>query len=169
MADMISAETVTRIWQQMAQIPAHQAPQLVDHMRTEQPVILVYLLALDDFPFDQYEREIIFYMGLVVWQMMKQSKKRLRKVTHKKLRQVQDANDEFLSFLASDTEADFVSATRTMLENYREPEVLGYIIETLMEEEEFDPDNPPIRDEYRGLAFIHLKTVLDAFIASLAP
>jgi hypothetical protein len=41
-------------------------------------------------------------------------------------------------------------------------------MEALMEEEDRDPDDPLIRDEYRGLAFVHLKTVLDAFIASLA-
>jgi hypothetical protein len=37
-----------------------------------------------------------------------------------------------------------------------------------MEEEDYDPDDLPIRDEYRGLAFVYLKTVLDAFIGSLA-
>jgi hypothetical protein len=30
-------------------------------------------------------------------------------------------------------------------------------------------DDPPNRDEYRGLAFIYLKSVLDAFARSLAP
>ena len=55
-----------------------------------------------------------------------------------------------------------------MIATYPEPEVLRYIVEAIMEEEDYDPDDPPIRDEYRGLAFAHLKTVLDAFISSLA-
>jgi len=56
-----------------------------------------------------------------------------------------------------------------MIATYPEPEVLRYIVEAIMEEEEdYDPDDPPIRDEYRGLAFAHLKTVLDALTSSLA-
>jgi hypothetical protein len=35
-------------------------------------------------------------------------------------------------------------------------------------EEVNDPDDPSIREECIGLAFIHLKTLLDAFVASLA-
>jgi hypothetical protein len=44
-----------------------------------------------------------------------------------------------------------------MLKNYPEPEVLRYILEAIMEEAEYEPDDPPIRDEYRGMAFVHLK------------
>jgi hypothetical protein len=168
MEEAISAQTVMKVWQDMAQTPVEDATRFVAQMKDEQPVILVYLTYLDDLPFNQYEREIVFYLGMVVWQMIKQSKKRLHKVTRKKLEKAEEANYEMLSFMASDTEADFVSATRTMLEQCREPEVLRYIVEAIMEEDD-DPDNPPIRDEYRGLAFVHLKTVLDAFIDSLVP
>ena len=100
--------------------------------------------------------------------MMKQSPKRLLKVTRKKLNRAENANLESLDFLGSDTEADFFSATQFMLENYEEPEVLGYIIEALMDEEEYEQSGDvPIREEYRGLAFVHLKIALDAFIDSL--
>lgn len=165
---MISAETVTQTWERMSQTPVSAAPQLVEEMKEEQPLILGYLLSLDDFPFNQHEGEIIFYIGMVVWQIMKQSSRHLHKVTRRKLRKAEEANYDFLELLASDTEADFVSATQTMLEKHPEPEVLRYIVEAIMEEEDYEPDDPPIRDEYRGLAFVHLKIVLDAFVDSLA-
>jgi hypothetical protein len=168
MKDTISAETITQTWQRMAQASISATPHLVEEMTKEQPLVLSFLLALDDFPFDAHEREIIFYIGMVVWQIMKQSKRRLYKVTRKKLRKAEEANYDFLELLMSDTEADFVSATQTMIEKYPEPEVLRYIVEAIMEEEEYDPDDPPIRDEYRGLAFVHLKIVLDALVDSLA-
>ncbi len=124
--------------------------------------------SVDEGARSQHEKKLIHYLGVVVWQMVKQSSKRLLKVTRKKLNRAEDTNLENLDFLASDTEADFVSATRFMLERYAEPEVLGYIIEALMDEEEYEETGDiPIRDEYRGLAFIHLKIALDAFIASL--
>jgi hypothetical protein len=168
MTDMISAETVTRVWQDMARAPLDAVPHLVNQMKAEQPVVLVYLLAVDDSIFNEHERELIFYLGMVVWQMMKQSKRRLRKVTEKKLMQAEEANFDFLERFSASLEADFESAIQEMLDTYPEPEVLRYIVEAIMEEEDYDPDDPPIREEYRGMAFVYLKTVLDAFISSLA-
>lgn len=168
MADMIPTEIVTETWQRMAQTSVHEAPDLVNQMQQEQPAILAHLLYLDEFPFDPHERELIFYIGMVVWQIMKQSKQRLRRVALKKLSKAEKANYDTLELLASDSEADFFSATVAMVENHPEPEVMRYIVETIMDEEDYDPDDPPIRDEYRGLAFIHLKIALDALISSLA-
>jgi hypothetical protein len=168
MTDMISAETVTRVWQDMARASLDEIPRLVNQMQVEQPVVLVYLSAVGDALFNQHERELIFYLGMVVWQMMKQSQRRLRKVTEERLEQAEEANYGFLEFLSASPEADFVSATEAMLATYPEPEVLRYIVEAINEEEDYDPDDPPIRDEYRGMAFVYLKTVLDAFISSLA-
>lgn len=170
MTDMISAETVTRVWQDMARVSADEIPRFVNQMTAEQPVIIAYLLGAGEPPFNQHEQEIIFYLGMVVWQMMKQSQRRLLRVSQKKLDRAEEANLAFLERLSVSPEADFESATQEMLVTYPEPEVLRYIVEAIMEEEEdYDPDDPPIRDEYRGMAFVYLKTVLDALISSLAP
>ena len=168
MTDMISAETVTRVWQDMARVSADEAPRFVQQMEEEQPAVMAYLLAVGEALFNQYEQEIIFYLGMVVWQMMKQSQRRLRKVTEERLEQAEEANFNFLERLSASPEADFESAIQAMMATYPEPEVLRYIVEAIMEEKDYDPDDPPIREEYRGLAFVHLKTVLDAFISSLA-
>jgi len=168
MTDMISAETVTRVWQDMARASLDEVPRLLNQMQAEQPVVLAYLLAVDDSIFNEHEREIIFYLGIVVWQMMKQSRRRLRKVTEKRLEQAEEANFDFLEHLSTSPEADFESTTWEMLATYPEPEVFRYIVEAVMEEEDYDPEDPPIRDEYRGLAVVYLKTVLDALISSLA-
>jgi hypothetical protein len=166
---MISAEVVTQTWQRMSATPEDQALPLVEQMGQEQPVILAYLMATSEQPpFDAHEGQIVFDVGLVIWQIMRQSPKPLRKVTRKKLEQAEQANEQFLDLLSSDTDADFLSATQTMLETYPEPEVFRYLVEAIMEEEEYDPDDPPLRDENRGLAFIYLKAVLDAFISSLS-
>lgn len=166
MERMISAETVTQTWQRMVQTPVSTIPQLIDEMKREQPLILSYLLALDDFPFNQHEREIVLYVGMVVWQIMKESDRPLGRVTRARLRKAEEANYDLLDMLASDTEADFVSATETMLENHPEPEVLHYIVEAINDEEDYTSEDLPIRDEYRGLAFVHLKIALDAFVNS---
>ena len=165
---MILAETVTQTWQRMTAMPDDQARQLVQQMSVEQPVILAFLLAMSDQPpFDEHEGQLSFYVGLVIWQIMKQSPKRLRKVAQTQLKQAEQANEEFLGLLATDTEADFFSSTKKMLETYPEPEVLGYILEVLLDEVDYAPDDLPIREENRGQAFLHLKIILDAFISSI--
>ena len=164
----ISAEAVTKTWQAMSLITTAEAADLMSQMAVEQPVILAHLAALHDMPFNQHEKELLHYFGVVIWQMVKQSPKRLLKVTHKKLNRAESANLDALELLASDTEADFFSATQFTLENYEEPEVFAYILTAIMDEEEYEAnDDTPIRDEYRGLAFIHLKIALDAFVDSL--
>ena len=230
MAGTISYETVTETWQRMAETPVEDAQKIIDQMEKEQPIVLVYLLALDEYPFDQAEREVIFYIGTVIWEIMKQSERPLRQVTEKDIEKAEEANYKFLELLSGDTEADFMSATRMLIENYGEPEVLRYLVEALMEdmdlefedfllegdelddevvyldgngngnqedeaemldeieveilevtgqdtldalededEDEDDDDeylDYTLRDENRGMAFVLLKTVLDALIES---
>jgi hypothetical protein len=165
---MISADIVTQTWQRMAQTPLDAIPEMIDLMSSEQPFVLGYLLSLEGMPFDQNERETIFYVGMVVWQIMRQSPRRLRRVSRRKLEQAEEANYGLLEDWMDATEDAMAAGTASLLDTYSEPEVLRYIAEAIMEESE-DPEDPGFRDEYKGLAFVHLKIVLDAFIRSLAP
>ena len=165
---MISAETVAHTWRQMSVMPDDQALQLVQRMSNEQPLIFVYLLEVNRHRcLNEREGQLCFYVGLVVWQIMMRSPKRMRKVTQAKLKQAEQVNEEFLDLLAIDAQADFFSEMKMMLENSPEPEVLGCIMKLLMDDVGYHPDDPPISDENRGLAFLHLKVILDAFMGSM--
>jgi hypothetical protein len=215
MAPPISYEIVTETWESLAETPIEEAKALVDLMELEQPTVMHYLLDLENSPFDQVEKEIIFYIGTVIWQVMKQSEQPANTVRTEDIKQVEEANYKFLDMLANDTQADFLSATQDLVDHYDEPEVLRFILEALMDDEGYeeysdehefdDEDNPEtngfdsraqleglgetldivpgengeydqfeedeeeiesVRPELRGIAFVHLKTVLDAFISS---
>jgi hypothetical protein len=97
--------------------------------------------------------------------MMTQSSGQLQQVGGEVLDKAEAANFEFLEQFAKEENGDFEVATRAILKTYPEPEVFRYVVEAIMEEE---PGDPPMSDESRGLAFVYLKTVLDAMIASLA-
>jgi len=163
---MISSEVVTQTWQDMSQVPAHQSPKLVEQMQAEQPAALGYLLYLDDLPFNQYEQELVFYIGMVVWQIMKRSDQQLYQVTVEKMIEAQESNLEILERLATNDEYDFIESVQILIRTYPEPQVLRYVVEAIMED---DPEEEGFRDEYKGLAFVHLKALLDAFVSSLAP
>lgn len=164
---MISEEIVTQTWQRIAGSSPHDAQRYMNQMSEEQPAVLAYLLTLDGDPFNQNEMGYILFIAMVVWQAMKQSPQGLRSVPMEAVAQADEANFSFLERFLFAGDEDFETAVAKMLTEYPEPEVLRYIVEALMEEEEDEEE--PFRDEYRGLAFICLKTVLDAFIASSAP
>lgn len=164
---MISAETVTQTRERLSAATEDQAQEMVTQMSKEQPILLAYLLAVSEHKeFDEEESQVFFYTGVVLWQIMKQGLKGPGKITEKRLRKAEKANEDLLDKMASDSAGDFLSAAQSMLENYAEPEVLRYVTEALMEDEEGDPGNPPIRDENLGLAFLHLKIALDSLIGS---
>jgi hypothetical protein len=161
---MISEETVTQTWQRVALSTPQEAQRYMHQMSQEQPAVLAYLLTMDGDPFNRNEMGYILFIALVVWQIMKQSAQGLRSVPIEAIEQADEANFSFLEQLLTAGEMDFEAAVVRMIAEYPEPEVLRYIVEALMEEDEEEP----FRDEYRGLAFVNLKTVLDAFIASPA-
>jgi hypothetical protein len=166
MTEKVSAEIVEQTWQRVAQTPPSDASVLVNQMGKEQPYLMTYLLATADAGFEPHEGEILFYVGMVTWQMMTQSSGQLQQVGGKALDEAEAANFEFLEQFAKEESGGLEIATRVILETYPEPEVFRYVVEAIMEEEE--TDEPPMSDESRGLAFVYLKTVLDAMIASLA-
>jgi hypothetical protein len=139
MEEPIAVETVTVTWQRMSQTPISGAPPMVEQMKDEQPVIVSYMLSLVNSPFNTHERKIIAFLGMVVWQTMKQSKRRLNKVTRRKLRKAEEANSEALVTLASNTDVDLASASLNMLGTYSEPEVLRCIVEAIMQKEPYRP------------------------------
>jgi hypothetical protein len=166
MTEKVSAEIVEQTWQRVAQTLPSDASTLVDQMGKEQPYIIAYLLATADAEFEPHEGETLFYVGMVTWQMMTQSSGQLQQVGKRALEKAEAANFEFLEQFAKEENGDLEVATRATLETYPEPEVFRYVVEAIMEEEE--PGDPPMSDESRGLAFVYLKTVLDAMVASLA-
>ncbi|MBI2619781.1 MAG: hypothetical protein HYW57_06840 [Ignavibacteriales bacterium] len=164
---MISAKTISQTVEKLsAQDPA-QAQALVKQMSKEQPFVLAYLLASSENErFDKEESEAFFFAGVVVWHLMKQKPTGLRKVTEKGLTHAEKANEALLEKMASDSEGDFFSAAEAMALNSAEPEVLRYITQALMEDDEGNPDNAPFGEEHLGQGFLHLKIVLDAFVDS---
>jgi hypothetical protein len=162
---MIPEDVVTAVWQRMASVSPAQIPKLVDQMTREQPQILAYLMAASESDLDEDEAEIVFYIGVVIWQIMRENQPRIHKVTESLLDDVEAENEKSLRKLEQDSPGDFVSAVKKFTNDYPEPEVLRYVVEALIEEDE-EENSSSVSEENLGLAFITLKNVLDALIAS---
>jgi hypothetical protein len=158
----ISADVVERTWQRIAGQSAKDAQKLVNRMSKEQPVVLAYLMAVDNDIFNQGEREVLLFLGVVVWQIMLQGTRPLPKVTEKILDKAEAGNLKMAEYLRGETEAGFEEATRKIIGSYRQPEVLRYVVEAIMEDTE---ESSPIREENKGIMLLDLKTVIDCFDA----
>jgi len=67
----------------MALISADEAPEIANQMMEEQPYVMVYLTAIGTDMYLPHEQEILFYVGMVLWQIMRQSPGQLQQVDEK--------------------------------------------------------------------------------------
>lgn len=155
----ISAEIVENTWNIIGSMSPLSATQLINKLSEEQPVILAYLMAVGEDMLNQDEKELLLYLGVVVWQIMSQAKTPLPPVTEETLDAVDDSNMKMLEYLEGESEFDFIQTVETIFKNYNQPEVMRYAVEALME----DNEDYTIRDEMKGVMIIYLKTVIDCF------
>lgn len=156
----ISSEIVERTWQTMSVMSPTKVPKIIDQLTGQQPTILAYLMAVGHDILNQDERELLLYLGIVVWKIMSQGNTPLTTVTEKTLDSVEDSNMKMLEYLEGESQTGFIDAVAVVIKNYNQPEVLKYVIEALMEETE---EECVIRDENKGMMMIYLKTVIDCF------
>ncbi|MEW6405008.1 MAG: hypothetical protein AB1649_24695 [Chloroflexota bacterium] len=157
----VPSEVVTETWQEMSAMSVEAIPALMAQMGSEQPALLAYLLAVSEANFDTQEAELVVYLGTVIWQMMHRWHRQLMQVSIKKLEQAEEDSFTELESMSKITETSMWTHVQFMLETYPEPEVLRYIVEALVEA---DPDEVQLSDDRIGLAFVYLKTTLDALI-----
>lgn len=156
----IPADVVEKTWKRIASLSPRRAPGLMRRMGKEQPVVLAYLLAVDHELFNDDERQLLLYIGVVVWQIMSQGSQPLPMIAEAQLEAAEAKNVKMAEYLQQETEESFLKATRTIISNYGQPEVFRYVVEAIMEEPE---EGCVIRDESRGIMLLDLKTVIDCF------
>jgi hypothetical protein len=91
---------------------------------------------------------------------MLQGNRSLPKVTEKALNKAEASNLKMAEYLKGESEDGFEEATRKIIESYRQPEVLRYVVEAIMEDTD---EEAPIRQESKGIMLLDVKTVIDSF------
>ncbi|MEW5717421.1 MAG: hypothetical protein AB1817_02220 [Chloroflexota bacterium] len=153
----ISAEVVEQTWQRVAALTRREGERLAQKFVAEQPAVTAYLLAVDRDLFSDEERELLFYLGTVVWQIMAQGAAPLPRVTEQALEQAEDVNLAMLKSQQEASDENMRAAMAQLLQEYAQPEVFRYVVEALMEsarEEDVPQDN-------LGVMMVDLKTVID--------
>jgi hypothetical protein len=153
----ISAEIVETTWKRIADFSAREGKALAEKFAEEQPIVMTYLMAVDGDLFNEEERELLFYLGAVVWQMMAQSDAPLPPVTEEMIEQAEAANQTTLQSLADASDDAARAVMAQLLQEYAQPEVFKYVVTALME----SAQEEGIRDENLGVMMVNLKTVID--------
>jgi len=144
----ISEEAVERTWKKMADLPFEKMPKLIDKMQDEQPVLVAFLMGMSHDDFNQAERELQFYLGTVVWQIMRQGTPRPEPVREQRMDELIDRTEQMAEYLMGESDMDFVNSAVNIFENHNQPHVLRYVVEALFEdEEELEDDFEEDEDE----------------------
>ncbi len=158
----IPEEIVERTSEYIADLQADAIVEIVNTMADSQPIVFAFLMMTADDYLNEEEQELLLFLGISIWKMMLHvSGENLPEVSDVLLQEKEELNNKMLTFLANDTDPDFIDSVHTIFSNYNQPEVLRYVVETLMEEdEEFEEE---MSEEGKGHMLICLKTVIDCF------
>jgi len=127
-------------------------------MQKEQPVIMIYLVAMDEGVFEETERGRLIELGAIVWQATTAAGRGKRMITETEVEQAEEANLKWLEELDAGRETDFLAGVRDVLQGYNQMPLLGALLEALMQGHEEAPELAP---ENVGMALVYLKTVID--------
>ncbi len=130
--------------------------QMVNDLGEDQPFIFTYLMTIGEGDFNDEEREMMLLLGVIIWRIMSKEKATLPTVSEESLDKVEQENMPLLEQLAED-ESSFASSARELLRDYNQPEILSYVIESVVAEAE----ESEVREVYQGIMIIFLKIVID--------
>jgi hypothetical protein len=132
----ISAQIVESACEKLAEIPDDDFPRLVEDMQKDQPEIMAFLMAAGHDDFNQAERELQFYLGAMVWLIMREGTPPPHRVGEERLDQLIDRTEKMAEFLMGESDADFENSAMRIFDNHNQVNVLRYIVEALFEDEE---------------------------------
>jgi len=130
--------------------------QMVNDLGEDQPFIFTYLMTIGEGDFNDEEREMMLLLGVIIWRIMSKEKETLPTVSEESLDKVEQENMPLLEQLAED-ESTFASSARGLLRDYNQPEILSYVIESVVAEAE----ESEVREVNQGIMIIFLKIVID--------
>lgn len=156
----VSADIIEKTYLKMWNMPEQEAYKLSYVLQKEQPLLLAYLAAVDQNLLNQEEREMLFYQGTVIWQIMKATGEKLPEITEDTLLRIEEQNLKIADSLKGADTVKFADVVKKILKDYHQPEIFEYVVGALLDQ---DNEDCVIRDESLGAIMLDLKTVIDCF------
>ena len=93
------------------------------------------------------DREMLLYLGLVVWKIMSRGDQPLKEISMDELETEEEANFKLLEELTTASPEEMLAFSAKMLSDFNQVEVLKYVLEAIMEDEDFDEDDWDLDDD----------------------
>ncbi len=155
----VQEQVVESTWREVASLDPTAAARLMEDAATRQPALLAYVMASTD-EWRPAVSELAVYLYYVVLRMFEVSAPmELKQVSMPQLEQHVDRNEALMDRLQPAHERFLERAAE--VESSKQPFVVRYILEALLEEEHPDVA-PPFTDEETGRLYLTLKTIVDA-------
>lgn len=154
----ISPDTVERVWRQRIEISPEEIEPFAIEMEGEQPGLLAYLLAAGEENFSDDEQALMLYMGLNIWEMMRQGVSGPKAVPVEAVDVMESRNITDFAVFQGQSAQDIETGLSKLIEKHTQPYVLGYAINMLAQEEETGEN---IQEENKARIFFYLKTMVD--------
>ena len=154
----LTFQEINALWQQKAEMEPEDIPQFVEAIGHKQPYIVGYLLAAGDEILGQSEREVIFFIGVMVLYIIDSLEITLPEISLESLMENEEKNYKMLEYLSGEPESQFLDTVDAIMGSYNQSVLLKYIIDKIMEEPEKGVE---LVDNHLGIMAIYLKTVLD--------
>lgn len=151
----ISEELVDKTLQEVFDLSPDQANKEMLKLSQDQPDLLAFMVELTE-ELDPEAREIGIYIFFVVHRMFQASRTKIKRVPSKKIIKCYQDNESLMESLEGAHEKFLDIAARVQVS--RQPNVMKYMVDALMEEED---DSVTLMEYDQELLFLLLKTVVE--------
>lgn len=156
--ELISEALVEETWQEAARFTPAQANREMAKVAKSQPYLLSFMMEFAE-ELAQEEKELAIYMFLVVYRMFQKSfGKKIKRISAEATIKCYEYNEGLMESLEGVHEKFLDRIARTEIS--RQPHVIRYVTETLMEAPE-DEEPVTLTEDGIGVIFLLLKTVVD--------
>ena len=127
--------------------------QLVEEFQASQPELMAFLVSDDTSFLTVHERDYLLYLGLVIWEAVRQKNPKIALVKAEQIGKAEDTNWQKLEAVKART---FRERMDVFFVDYPQEDLLAFVEDVLTPDEE-----SPITKEGREALFVALKTLID--------
>lgn len=179
----VPARVVEKVWGKMEKMSRSASAKMMEQMGQEQPMLLGYLGSVDEESLNEGERGILVYLGMFIWQAMKQAGGALPQVSEDVMVQAEAATVKQFENLAIQGETGS-GGIDAVFQACGQSELMDFALAALMEAAGYDEEDESAGGEEAGepsedgedndavvraenvpLLMLNLKTVVDVLNA----
>jgi len=154
--DPLSEGFVEKTWQKVAEFTPDRANKEMLAMGKNQPDLLAFLMSYTD-DLKQEVKELAIYIAFVVYKMFLDSGSKIPRISSKEIMAKYDENTRLIESLEGAHEKFIYRIANVQVS--KQPYVMKYVLEALMEDAEEDGIDPT--EEDIGTLFILFKTEIE--------